>query len=266
MPGSDRIEVARDARGVATVTIANAAKLNTLNRAVMRDLIAAVEALAADSALRAVVLRGAGERAFIGGADITEMAGLDAASARDFITLVHRSCDVFRRLPVPVIARMRGFALGAGLEVAAACDMRVASADAQFGMPEVRIGIPSVVEAALLPQLIGWGRTRELLLTGETIDAATAERWGLVEQVVAAEALDAAVERRVVTILACGPRAVRAQKALIAAWEKLPLRDAIARGIDSFAASWDSDEPARMMGEFLEAMRRRKLAVDGRSG
>jgi enoyl-CoA hydratase len=70
----------------------------------------------------------------------------------------------------------------------------------------------------------------------------------------------------VVTILACGPRAVRAQKALIAAWEKLPLRDAIARGIDSFAASWDSDEPARMMGEFLEAMRRRKLAVDGRSG
>lgn len=261
MPQSDWIEVDRDTGGVATVTITNTAKLNTLNRAVMTALIDAVEGLATDAALRVVVLRGAGERAFIGGADITEMAGLDAASARDFIILVHRSCDVFRRLPVPVIARIQGFVLGAGLEVAAACDMRVASSDARFGMPEVRIGIPSVVEAALLPQLIGWGRTRELLLTGEVIDAPTAERWGLVEEVVAAEALDAAVERRVAAILACGPQAVRAQKALITTWESLPLRDAIAQGIDSFAASWNSDEPAQMMGEFLEARRRRKLAA-----
>ena len=202
-------------------------------------------------------------RAFIGGADITEMATLDAGSARDFITLVHRSCDVFRRLGVPVIARIQGFVLGAGLEVAAACDMRVAATDARFGMPEVRIGIPSVVEAALLPQLIGWGRTRELLLTGETIDAATAERWGLVEQVVAPDALDAAVERRVAAVLACGPRAISAQKTLIQAWENLPMREAIERGIDSFAASWDSDEPARMMGGFLDAMRRRKLGLSG---
>jgi enoyl-CoA hydratase/carnithine racemase len=261
MPESNSVDVARDARGVATVTIANAAKLNTLNRAVMTELIAAVEGLGCDPALRVVILRGAGTRAFIGGADITEMAGLDAASARDFITLVHRSCDVFRRLPVPVIARIRGHVLGAGLEVAAACDMRVASADSRFGMPEVRIGIPSVVEAALLPQLIGWGRTRELLLTGAAIDATRAERWGLVEDVVAVEALDAAVERRVSAILACGPQAVRAQKALITAWEQVPLREAIQRGIDCFAASWDSDEPARMMGEFLAAMRRRKLSA-----
>jgi enoyl-CoA hydratase/carnithine racemase len=257
----DWIEINRDARGVACVTIANEAKLNTLNRAVMRALIDAVEALAADPGLRVVVLRGAGTRAFIGGADITEMAALDAASARAFIALVHRSCDVFRRLPVPVIARIQGYVLGAGLEVAASCDMRVAASDATFGMPEVRIGIPSVVEAALLPQLIGWGRTRELLLTGDSIDASTAERWGLVEQVVPPEALDAAIERRVVAILACGPRAISAQKALIQSWENLPMRDAITRGIDSFAASWDSDEPARMMGGFLDAMRRRKLGT-----
>lgn len=261
MSGSLWVEVVRDARGVATVTIANAAKLNTLNSAVMTALISAVEALAEDPALRVVVLRGEGTRAFIGGADITEMAGLDAASARDFITLVHRSCDVFRRVPVPVIARIRGHVLGAGLEVAASCDMRVASVDSRFGMPEVRIGIPSVVEAALLPQLIGWGRTRELLLTGEAIDAVTAERWGLVEAVVAADALDDTVERRVTAILASGPLAVRAQKALITEWESLPLRDAIDRGIDCFAASWDSDEPSRLMGEFLDAMRRRKLAA-----
>ena len=212
MPHQDWIEISRDTRGVARITIANAAKLNTLNRAVMTALIDAVGNLAVDPTLRVVILRGAGARAFIGGADITEMATLDANSARAFITLVHRSCDVFRRLPVPVIARIQGYVLGAGLEVAAACDMRVAASDAIFGMPEVRIGIPSVVEAALLPQLIGWGRTRELLLTGETIDAATAERWGLVEQVVAPEALDDAVERRVAAVLACGPAAVTRAK------------------------------------------------------
>lgn len=258
MPSQQWIEINQDARGVAYITVCNAAKLNTLNRAVMTALIEAVGALAMDTTLRAVVLRGAGSRAFIGGADITEMATLDAASARDFITLVHRSCDVFRRLPVPVIARIQGYALGAGLEVAAACDMRVAASDARFGMPEVRIGIPSVVEAALLPQLIGWGHTRELLLTGDTIDAATAECWGLVEQVVPSGALDAAVERRVAAVLAGGPHAIRAQKTLIQAWETLSIPDAIRRGIDCFAASWDSDEPARMMGGFIEAMRRRK--------
>jgi enoyl-CoA hydratase/carnithine racemase len=252
------VDVQRDARGVAVVTIDNPAKLNTLNTPVMTALIAAVERLGADETLRAVVLRGAGERAFIGGADITEMTGLDPASARAFITLVHRSCDVFRRLPVPVIARIQGYVFGAGVEVAAACDMRVAGADATFGMPEVRLGVPSVVEAALLPQLIGWGRARQLLLTGDTIDAATARAWGLVEEVVPADQLDAAVERMLASILASGPRAIRQQKALITAWEDLPLREAIQRGIDSFAASWRSDEPRQMMGAFVERRRRRK--------
>ena len=241
-----------DERGVAYVMLDNAAKLNTLNTRVMTELIAAVEQLAADAGLRAVVLRGAGERAFIGGADITEMATFDADSARTFITLVHRSCDCFRRLKVPVIARIQGYVLGAGLEVAAACDIRVASADAQFGMPEVRIGVPSVVEAALLPQLIGWGRTRLLLLTGGTIDAATAHAWGLVEKVAAPAELDVIVERLVASIVASGPQAIRLQKELITAWEALPLREAILRGIDSFAAAWTSDEPKRLMRQFLD--------------
>ncbi len=256
--------VQRDTRGVAVVTIDNAARLNTLNTAVMTELIAAAEHLGADETLRAVVLRGAGERAFIGGADIDEMAGLDSASARAFITLVHRSCDVFRRMPVPVIARIRGYVFGAGVEVAAACDMRVASTDAQFGMPEVRLGVPSVVEAALLPQLIGWGRTRQWLLTGDTINAATAHTWGLVEEIVPAEQLDAAVERLLESILVSGPRAVRLQKTLITAWEDLPLRDAMQRGIDSFAAAWEGEEPRRMMHDFLDRRRERKLA-EGRT-
>jgi enoyl-CoA hydratase len=101
---------------VAVVTIHNPAKLNTLNRTVLSDLAASFQRLARDDALRCVVLTGAGEKAFIGGADIAEMAALDSGSAEAFITLIHASCDAIRRLPVPVIARIRGYALGAGLE------------------------------------------------------------------------------------------------------------------------------------------------------
>jgi enoyl-CoA hydratase len=258
MAEQSRVTVQIDERGVASVVLDNAAKLNTLNTPLMTELIGAVEQLGAAGNLRAVVLRGAGDRAFIGGADITEMAGLDAASARAFITLVHRSCAVFRRLPVPVIARIQGYVFGAGVEVAAACDMRIAGADAQFGMPEVRLGVPSVVEAALLPQLIGWGRTRQFLLTGDTIDAATALAWGLVEQVVPTEQLDQAVERLLSSILASGPQAIRRQKALITAWEDLSLREAIQSGIDSFADAWRGDEPRQLMGAFVERQRHRR--------
>jgi enoyl-CoA hydratase/carnithine racemase len=172
--------------------------------------------------------------------------------------MVHRSCDVFRRLPVPAIACIQGWVLGAGLEIAAACDLRVASNDARFGMPEVRVGVPSVVEAALLPGLIGWGRTRRLLLTGETIDAPTALSWGLVEDVVPAAQLNAAVERALTGILASGPQAIRLQKRLISDWETLPVGAAIQRSIDCFAAAWETDEPHGLMQRFLDHQRQRK--------
>jgi enoyl-CoA hydratase/carnithine racemase len=244
-----------DPRGVATITIDNTARLNTLNRALMHELIAAADALSAHPALRALVVRGAGDRAFIGGADIAEMAALDATTAGEFITLVHRTGDVFRRLPVPVIARLQGYVLGAGLEIAAACDMRIAADDARFGMPEVRVGIPSVVEAALLPGLIGWGRTRRLLLTGEIIDAQRAFAWGLIEEITPPPSLDGAIEHALAAILSAGPQALRLQKELIAAWEDLPVGTAIDRGIDSFVAAWNTDEPTRMMQAFLHRKR-----------
>jgi enoyl-CoA hydratase len=240
---------------IAYVSIENPAKNNILNVANMTSLIETVEALGRHDDLRAAVLAGAGDKAFIGGADIGEMAGLDQDHARAFITLVHRACDSLRALPVPVIARINGYALGAGLEVAASCDLRIASANAVFGMPEVKLGIPSVVEAALLPGLIGWGRTRELLLFGENIDAATALAWGLVEQVVAPGELDAAVAARLAALLAAGPIAVRLQKQLIRQWEDLTLSQAVSRGIESFAAAYGTDEPARMMAAFAQRRR-----------
>jgi len=246
----------RDAGAVARVTVDNTARLNVLDSALMAECVAAIAAVGARADLRAVVLTGAGERAFIGGADIREMAALDAEGAREFITGLHRMCAALRDLPVPVIARVNGYALGAGLEVAAACYLRVAAAGAQFGMPEVRVGIPWVIEAALLPGLIGWGHTRELLLLGETIDAATALRWGLVDRVVPAAELDSAVEDCLAALLKAGPRAIRLQKALIRRWEDLPLGQAIAAGIDSFADAYAADEPARLMRTFLDRPRR----------
>ena len=249
------IGVRLDARSdglVAHVTIENAAKLNTLDSQIMIAFVEAVEALASLDDLRAVVLTGAGEKAFIGGANIFEMARLDRDGAEAFIRLVHRTCACLRELPVPVIARVNGYALGAGLEVAAACDLRVAASNAVFGMPEVKVGIPSVVEAALLPGLIGWGRTRELLLFGENIDAQTALAWGLVEQVVAPGELDAAVAARLTALLAAGPQAVRLQKKLIRQWEDMTLSQAVRAGIESFTQAYATDEPARMMARFAQ--------------
>lgn len=252
-----RIDLRRTHDGaVAHVVVDHDAKLNTLNPDLMRDFAAAFAALSAEAGLRAVVLTGAGPRAFIGGADIGTMAAVaDPAGGEAFIRLVHGCCRAVRDCPVPVLARVNGWCLGAGLEVAAACDLRIAAEAAKFGMPEVRVGIPSVVEAALLPGLIGWGRTRRLLLLAETIGAEEALGWGLVERVVPADGLDAAVDEWLGLLLEAGPQAIRAQKALIRKWEDMALSQAIAAGIDAFAASWRTEEPVRMLGGFVNRKR-----------
>jgi enoyl-CoA hydratase len=247
-----RIEV--EQRGdVRHVIVANHAKLNTLNSPLLETL---ADAFAVDDATRAVVLTGEGPRAFIGGADISEMGAITSPEGgRAFITRVHRASAAIRACRVPVIARIQGWCLGAGMEIAAACDLRLASTAAKFGMPEVRVGIPSVVEAALLPGLIGWGRTRRLLLLAETIDAATAEAWGFCERVVEPDALDAALGEWLGLLREAGSEAIANQKALIRSWEDLPLSQAIAAGIPAFAKAFETEEPARMMGHFLNRRR-----------
>jgi enoyl-CoA hydratase/carnithine racemase len=258
------VSVAREVRAeggyVARVTIDRAAKLNSLDRALMGEIIEAMTGLADDPALRLAVVSGAGGRAFIGGADIDELAALDADSARNFITAVHVCCDAFRHLPVPTIARIDGYALGAGLELAAACDFRVAGERSVFGMPEVRIGLPSVVEAALLPRLIGPARARMLLLTGDNIGAEQALAWGLVDRVVPASQLDQAIETLAASILAAGPHAVRLQKSLILDWEEMHATAAVDRGIDGFVEAFATDEPRRMTNAARVAMQARQKA------
>lgn len=251
------IELRATAAGpVAFIVINRPHRSNALSSSMMEASADQIERLASNTELRALVLTGAGEKAFIGGADINEMAAFEnAKDARRFITRVHRFCEALRSLPVPTIARINGSTFGAGMELAAACDVRVAADTAMFGMPEVRLGIPSVVEAALLPQLIGWGRTRELLLFGETFSAAEALTWGFVERVAPAADLDAAVDHWLGQLARCSPGAVRLQKKLIRAWEDLPLRASVAAGIDAFEVAAEGEEPALAMAAHLARRR-----------
>jgi len=247
--------VDRDSRGVVRLTICNAGALNILGSAAIRGVREGLETLAGESGIHVLILAGQSEKSLIGGADIKEMATFDQAAAEKFITGLRDLCEAVRAFPAPVIARMPGWCLGGGLEVAAACDFRIAAHDAKFGMPEVRVGIPSVIHAALLPRLIGSGRARWLVMTGENIDAATALAWGLIDVVAPEGGLDAAVEKTVDALLKCGPQALRAQKDLLRQWEELPLTESVNLSIGLFGRSFLTDEPKQLMQEFIDRRR-----------
>ena len=247
--------VERDPRGVVRLTICNAGSLNILGSAVIQGVRKGLEVLASERQIRALVISGQSEKSMIGGADIKEMARLDQASAEKFITGLRDLCEAVRAFPAPVIARMPGWCLGGGLEVAACCDFRVAAHDARFGMPEVRVGVPSVIHAALLPRLIGWGRARWLVMTAETIDAPTALAWGLVDVVAPQGGLDAAVERTLGMLLQGAPEALRAQKALLRRWQELPLKESVDLSIGVFGQAFLTGEPQRLMQGFIDRKR-----------
>ena len=256
------IQVDRQERGdnlVARVTVSNPARRNALGNAGKRELAEAIEAISSDPRLRVIVLTGAGEHSFIGGADIAEMATFEHGRATEGPSLTHRVCEAIRQAPVPVIARINGYCLGAGLEIAASCDMRVATPTARFGMPEVRFGLPSGMEACLLPQLIGWGKTRELVFTGRHVSAQEAAECRLVERLAPADQLDAAVEEWVAAIVSAGPQAIRAQKALIRDWERMSIADAVQQGIRAVAAAHGTEEARRLMAAFAERQRSRPV-------
>jgi enoyl-CoA hydratase/carnithine racemase len=200
------IEPLGDTGHWARVTVSNPTRLNVLGSGLIGELTTAIHALEPDRQLRCVVLRGAGDRAFIGGADIREMVGLNSATAQAFITGLHLACA-------------------------------------------------AVIEAALLPGLIGAGRARRLVYTGESISAADAERWGLVDRVVAGGDLNDATDAWVRAIGGAGPEAIRLQKSLIRQWEAMPLGDAIQAGVSCFARAYESDEPRRLMQAFLDRKR-----------
>lgn len=199
------------ADGIARITINRPDKLNALNATVIAELGDAVTRVETDAAVRAVILTGAGQKAFVAGADITELAEQKPLDGKARSLLGQQ---VFRRLErcgKPVIAAVNGFALGGGCELAMACHIRLAAENAKFGQPEVKLGIgPGYGGTARLPRLVGRGRALELLLTGSMIDAAEAYRIGLVNRVVPADRLLPESEALARAILENGPLAIQA--------------------------------------------------------
>lgn len=221
---------------------------NALNTQTLEQLAACLQDLSNDDHLHVAVLAGRG-KAFCGGADVEELSRLTESSARPFIERIHYVCAAIRRLPVPVVARLHGAVIGAGLEIAVSCDLRVAAEGTRFSMPEVRLGIPSVVEAALLPRLIGSGRAAWMVLTGEAIDARRAYEWGLIEEI-SADGKD--VEQK---LLAAEPEALKTQKQLLQIWEEAPLATSISASIEHFARCYASGIPGKRMRGILARQR-----------
>lgn len=205
----DPVHVA-DAGAVRTVTVNRPDKLNALDRATLQGLDAAFAAAAADPEVRVVVLTGAGPKAFVAGADIAEMNGLSPVQGRDFSLLGQQLMRRIERMPKPVIARINGFALGGGLELAMACHLRIAAETAKVGQPEINLGlIPGFGGSQRLLRLCGRAAALELCLLGSPINAARALQLGIVNEVVGVEALDARVDAVASQLATAAPLALR---------------------------------------------------------
>jgi enoyl-CoA hydratase len=236
--------------GCAWVTL-DRPPLNLIVPELIAELRAAFDALARDASVRAAVVTGAG-RAFTAGMQVQVLRDLTPATAKALITSLHEAIHAVHDAPFPTVAMVNGPCLGAGFELAMACDLRVAAAGAQLGLPEVKVGAPSLIEAALLPALVGPGRAAEMLLTGDSVTAEQALAWGLVNRVVPAAELTSATAALVDKILACAPPAIRLQKELIVRWRGTDLASAIRIGIDAFARNYETGEGREAALAFLE--------------
>ncbi|HSG95548.1 MAG TPA: enoyl-CoA hydratase-related protein [Afifellaceae bacterium] len=245
-----RDPVATGASGIVILRLNRPAVKNALNMDLRQALADAARRIAGDDKVRCVVLTG-GDEVFAAGADIKLLADKDAAGVRALE--LHKYWEAVTAIPQPVIAAVNGFALGAGCELAMACDMIIAGQDARFGQPEVRLGImPGAGGTQRLIRAIGKARAMRLALTGEIIDAGTADAWGLVSEVVdAGAALPRALE--IAGRLANGPaRALRAIKAALNTGADMPLADALAMERTGFQALFDTADQSEGMRAFLE--------------
>ncbi len=196
--------------GIGYVTVNRPEKLNALNRKTMDELQECFQEIEPDDEVRVVILSGAGEKAFVGGADINELAVQTPVEGKEMSVRGQKILDLIEHLGKPVIAAVNGYALGGGCELALACTVRIASENARFGQPEVKLGlIPGYAGTQRLPRLVGKGRALEMMLSGEPVSAAEAYRIGLVNQVVPAQDLIAAAEKLAQKILANAPLAVK---------------------------------------------------------
>ncbi len=234
-----------------TLSIRNATRLNLLDSAVISDLIAVLDEIRSLDQMHSLVFRGEGDDAFIAGAHIKEMSGLNPDTARTFIRQLKTLCDALYHFPTPIIARIPGWCLGGGLEVALACDLRIIANEAHVGMPEVKVGIPSVIHATLLPHFIGTSRADWMLLTGENIDAPTATQWGMMTECAPLAEIDARIATLTEQFAALGPKVLRQQKALNRRWLEIPPAQAIEESVEAFGDAFTTGEPEHYMNQFL---------------
>ncbi len=236
--------------GCAWITL-DRPPLNLIVPAMVEGIVAAFSTLSRDPSVRVAVVTGAG-KAMTAGMQLQFLMELTPARAKAFITALHAAIGAVHEAPFPTVGMINGACLGAGFELAMACDVRTAAAGALLGLPEVRVGLPSVIEAALLPALIGPGRAAEILLTGDGITAETALAWGLVNRVAPATELEKVTIDLADRIMGCSPAAIRLQKELIIRWRNTDLRTAIDSGINAFAQSYATEEPREAMQAFLD--------------
>jgi enoyl-CoA hydratase len=247
----ETLRVERTGR-VATITIDRPEKRNALNAVVRRELVVALDILATDDDIRVLVLTGAGDRAFVAGADIAEFEKRTPLQQRASME-GRRVFDVVADFPKPTLASINGYALGGGCELALACDLRIAARSARLGQPEVNLGIlPGGGGTQRLPRLVGMGRAMRLILTGEIIDAETAERMGLVDEVVNDDALRARTGELAARIAEHSPVALRLIKEAVRAAAEMPLTAGLAFERELFVTAFASEDRTEGIAAFLE--------------
>lgn len=247
------IDVSRHGTHISIVTINRPEKLNAFSTALLRELVDVFEQISGDNSVRVVILTGAGERSFVAGADIKEMADLSEEQGRAFGELGHATPNLIAAMPQPVIGAINGYAFGGGCELAIACDFRIASENAQFAQPEVSLGIPPGWGGSQrLPRLVGTGFAADLILTGRRIDAAEALRIGLVNQVTTLEELMPTALGLAEQIAKNSPMAVQSAKQLMRRAFDEPLAKGLAAEIDAFGASFGTADQREGMAAFVE--------------
>ena len=238
---------------VARVTINRPDKLNALNPTVIAELTRAFQTLENNADVRVAILLGAGEKAFVAGADIGVMAGMNSEQARAFASQGHSLGDAIESAHFPVIAQIHGFALGGGCEIACACDLVYASEKARFGQPEVGLGvIPGFGGTQRLTRRVGPGKARELIFRGNVIDAKTAGDIGLADNVFPHDQLDAEVRKIADEIARQAPLAVAQAKRTMRAGSDVPLSVANHLEIQAFGVCFGTDDQKNGMKAFLE--------------
>lgn len=236
----------------AILSLEGRTDLNLMGLELFQSLIDSLDEVAADANVTTVVLRGAGERAFSAGVDLREMRDLTPQTAEEFIRTLHRAIRKVLTLPMPVIAAITGPCLGGALELVLACDIRIASEDAIFGLPEVLVGLPSVIEASLLPKTIGLGRARRLIMTGDSVTSQEALDMGLVDRVVSKEAVDQAALEATEKFRNISPKVMASQKDIMVKWLEMGDEQAAEYSIKAFALGFTTGHPQEAMTAFLE--------------